>query len=600
MSCTTASCTVPVRLPSGDAVGNSLADLRVAASMRRKGKATALLVRVPVGASGISAPEGTEDAAACGCSAAHDGPSASGCGGDGCGPSCGCGPCKAQYGNAEPVATTITAMSLGYPAGPAAMLAARARGNLARAELARKVAAEIKAEEVAPSAGPGWERAMRESGSYPARTVVLLGLTPGARVYADGIMGQDITSLPTPTGDAAQWIERPTLEGTAVNAWTFGTPDGTSSLFVRTPDGEVYTVRLPTLNAGLPASGRVTTINMLPMIAARATSRGRMTVAERIDALAKPWDSPTVSAYGLATMPSGAPHGYAPGQWNAMSAQTREAARLMDLARPSGALSAPVRRWDQLSDTERVILLRAAGDRARANALGLAPSGLLTAPPEARALGYNDMSWSALGEAQRTAILAGQQAQSDAPPAWAVSAGITPATWRTMTPAAREAARQSANAPGQGWAVANGIITGATGIVNSVLAGDLQRQLAQIAASAQVGVAQQQAAAANFVAQSNQRIAELQLAAAQAAAQGAPAQAAQFQSAIAAVQQAQTAAQNQNQQNMSALSTTLAQLAQNQQNQQNQPRPSDGGISPTMLGLGALGLGAVYLVTRKR
>lgn len=537
MACTTATCTVPVHLPSGDSDGGggkgaSLALLRINAA-RRSGAKHPILggrqVRFPVGASGISAPEGSVNAAAdCGCQGDDEGAA---CGAGGCGPSCDCAPCAARYGNARPVATPITAFAMGYPQGPEAMRAAQARGDAARASVDAAVS-----DALAPSAGPAWQAsAMRQSGSYPSRTLALLGLAPGSRMYANGLTGPEVTTAPMLSGEAARWID---TTSPGEKAWAFGVPDGTSSVAVVAPDGAVRMIRLPTLNASLDARARTTLLNVRD-------------------------HAPTVMS---ALRPSGAaavPHGYTEGQWRAMSAQTREAARLMALARPAGAVSAPARPWAELTNAERVALMRDVNERMLARERAIAPSGDPTdvpIPEWARGR-YSQTEWNALGAPGRA------QAEEQ---------------WRAAQ-------------PGQGWAFAGGLIGSATSIVTNVLNGQLQQDLANIQAQSAQGVAAQQAAAAQFVATTNQRIAELQLAAAQANAAGAPAQAAQFQQAIATMQQAQAAAQSQNQQNMNALAAAMAQLAQGQQSGR------DAGISPVVLGGGVLALGTVaFLALRKR
>jgi small-conductance mechanosensitive channel len=121
-------------------------------------------------------------------------------------------------------------------------------------------------------------------------------------------------------------------------------------------------------------------------------------------------------------------------------------------------------------------------------------------------------------------------------------------------------------------------------VVNQVLRGDLERDLERIRQQGNLNAQQQQAAAAQFVAQTNLRIAELN-----AAAAANPAQAQQFQQAISAMQAAQQQAQGQQ-------TTQLATILQ-------QMRETTNAISPTtvMVGvgiLGALGLGAVALLRR--
>ena len=70
---------------------------------------------------------------------------------------------------------------------------------------------------------------MRQSGSYPSRTLALMGLAPYSRVYVNGLTGAEVTTAPMLSGDAARWTDT-TAPG--VMAWTFGVPDGTSSVAV--------------------------------------------------------------------------------------------------------------------------------------------------------------------------------------------------------------------------------------------------------------------------------------------------------------------------------------------------------------------------------
>lgn len=268
--------------------------------------------------------------------------------------------------------------------------------------------------------------------------------------------------------------------------------------------------------------------------------------------------------------------------------------------RPAGAVvvaQARPRTWAELSPQERYALGERALDNLVDASLYARPAGFLTAPPAARELGYNDMSWSALSDSARATILAGAAARSDALPEWAREAGISQTTWTGMNAQAREAARQQHVAQSnQGWQIANGVITAASQITSSILNGNLQRDLANINATAQTNAAAAQQAAAEFTARTNLQIAQMQLAAQQAAQAGNAGQAQQFQQAIAAMQAAQAEAQGRQESNLAAILATM---------QQNQQRLSTEGMSTTAkVGIGAAAfaalLGGAYLVTRKR
>jgi hypothetical protein len=223
---------------------------------------------------------------------------------------------------------------------------------------------------------------------------------------------------------------------------------------------------------------------------------------------------------------------------------------------PAGALDA-TRPWAMLSLAERRDLYGLAIDRAIDTSRGYRPAGNPPAPTP----------------------------NADELPAWAREAGITQTTWNGMNVEAREAARQRhVSASGQGWQTAQAIVNQGVSVVNQVLRGDLERDLERIRQQGNLNAQQQQAAAAQFVAQTNLRIAELN-----AAAAANPAQAQQFQQAISAMQAAQQQAQGQQ-------TTQLATILQ-------QMRETTNAISPTtvMVGvgiLGALGLGAVALLRR--
>lgn len=224
---------------------------------------------------------------------------------------------------------------------------------------------------------------------------------------------------------------------------------------------------------------------------------------------------------------------------------------------PAGMPSAPS--WAELTPTERRDLVGAVIDRAIDTRGAVRPAGN---PPPANA-----------------------NANADALPDWARGRGITQTQWTAMSAEAREAERQRyLAASGQGWQTASTIITQASTVVNQVLRGDLERDLERIRQQGALGAAQQQAAAQQFVAQTNLRIAELN-----AAAAANPAGAQQFQQAIAALQAAQNAAQGNT-------TTQLATILQ-------QMRQTVPAITPNtiLVGVGILGaLGVAAAVALRR
>lgn len=263
---------------------------------------------------------------------------------------------------------------------------------------------------------------------------------------------------------------------------------------------------------------------------------------------------------------------------------------------PSGAAAMPARPWAQLSPAEQRAAFGCAADRVIDRALAR-PAGD-PVPLYVQTYGVSQAQWDAFNTGERQdavyggsagvqrslAALAARQ-NPDALPEWAREAGITQSTWATMNTAQREQARQQYVANSNvGWNVANTALQQGSAIVQSILNGDLQRDLANITAQSAQNVAATNAASAQFVAETNQRIADLNLAAAQANAQGNSAQAAQFQQAIQALQAAQSGQSN-------ALADALRAM---------QPAPMST-TTKVALGLGAaalLGLGVV-LVARK-
>lgn len=98
------------------------------------------------------------------------------------------------------------------------------------------------------------------SSGFPPRTVVLVGLTENARVYAQG---DDITTTPMLNGDAARWIETTVAAGPA-RGWSFGVAaENVRALDIVNPDGTRRTVPLPAFPAGVTSvTDRVTVIDL--------------------------------------------------------------------------------------------------------------------------------------------------------------------------------------------------------------------------------------------------------------------------------------------------------------------------------------------------
>ena len=118
MTCTEATCSVPVRMPSGETTPGSIADVR-ATVLRRAPRSVILRGAISITPS-ISAPEGSSCGCGTGCGSSCDG---------GCGPSCGCAACRARWGGEgafsviddTPIQSIwmdpITAQMVGYPRG---------------------------------------------------------------------------------------------------------------------------------------------------------------------------------------------------------------------------------------------------------------------------------------------------------------------------------------------------------------------------------------------------------------------------------------------------------------------------------------------------
>jgi hypothetical protein len=93
---------------------------------------------------------------------------------------------------------------------------------------------------------------------YPPRTVVLVGMVTGTRVWA---LGADVTDTPMLSGDAAQWIDT-TVEAGPATGWSFGVPFAdVRRLELVMPDGSRRTVPLPPTTAQT-VHDRVTVIDL--------------------------------------------------------------------------------------------------------------------------------------------------------------------------------------------------------------------------------------------------------------------------------------------------------------------------------------------------
>lgn len=554
MTCTEATCAIPVRMPGSDATQRgSLADLR--ANSLRRAKPPVILRGVIALTPSISAPEGTS----CGC-ATTCGPS---CGG-GCGPSCGCGPCRARWGgeieprtiDAEPIQSVgmdpITSQMVGYPRGFNTMVEGR---NLA-AERALGDAPPVDAAAVVPSAGvksPGSSKMIlargamaqgatggQPGGSYPAEG----GLTPAA--VAD--IQRKLTLLGF-TGDCG-YTNRPLAA------------DGMIGQSTR------LAVRAFQRSQGLAVDGILWPQTQAAL--AREWGNRNATdadVAAAYDALYQKQSADMAQAAASFTQYRVGPSGdarppwamsYSPAQWAALGPGAREAARIMHAARggampaPSGAIGG-VRAvpWDMLSDDERRQLLAAASR-------GVSPSGV--AVPTWAASTYSQQEWDALG-ATRRAELEQQRADADA---------------------ARRRAELEAQ-PGAGWGLASSLITAGTNIFNSVMSNDTQRELNRLREGAAAGNAEAQRELQRFMQESNERIANLTLEAQRIRASGGDAT--QTQMLADVLRNMQTG-------NNAQVDALREELRRSQQAQ-------SGGNTTLLLGAGAIGLAALFLLRKK-
>lgn len=563
MTCTEATCAIPVRMPGSDATQRgSLADLR--ANSLRRAKPPVILRGVIALTPSISAPEGTS----CGCATTCG----SSCGG-GCGPSCGCGPCRARWGgeiepraiDAEPIQSVgmdpITSQMVGYPRGFNTMVEGR---NLA-AERALGDAPPVDAAAVVPSAGvksPGSSKMILARGAMAQGAT---GGQPGGSYPAEGGL----------TSEGIADIQRKlTLLGFTGDCGYTNRPlaaDGVIGNSTR------LAVRAFQRAQGLAVDGTLWPQTQSAIHAAwgnRPATDADIAVA--YDALHQKQSLGMAQAAASFTQYSGVgPSGdvrppwamsYTPAQWSALGPSGREAARVMHAARsrgsmptaPSGALAAPLRAvptipWDMLSPADRQVLLDAAASR-----VGIAPSGV-TLPPWA-ASAYSQQEWDTMGPERRIALIREREGEA----------------------AAAEQRRREAE-PGAGWGLVNSLVTAGTNIFNTVMSNDTQRQLAQLREASAAGNAEAQRELARFTQESNERIANLTLEASRLRASGGDAT--QTQMLADVLRNMQTG-------NSGQVDTLRAELARMQQQQ-------GGGNTTLLLGAGAVGLAALFLLRKK-
>lgn len=562
MTCTEATCSVPVRMPSGETSRGSIADVR-ATVLRRAPRSVILRGAISITPS-ISAPEGSS----CGCS--------TGCGGEsscdgGCGPSCGCGPCRARWGGEgepgviddAPIQTVgmdpITAQMVGYPRGFNTMVEGRSLAA-ARAEgLAPEVAVAV-----VPSGGM---RAPKQQKNIIARGAMGAMGAPASQGYpAEGGL--------TPEGIAD--IQRKlTLLGFPGDCGYTNRPlaaDGVIGNSTR------LAVRAFQRAQGLAVDGTLWPQTQAAIHAAwgnRPATDADIAVA--YDALYQKQSADMAQAAASFTQYSGVgPSGdarppyamsYTAAQWSALGPNAREAARVMHAARsrgampaaPSGALAAPQRStptipWDMLSPADRQVLLDAAASR-----VGIAPSGV-TLPPWA-ASAYSQQEWDAMGPERRIALIREREGEA----------------------AAAEQRRREAE-PGAGWGLVNSLVTAGTNIFNTVMSNENQQELARIRAAADAGNAAARAEMDRFTRESNNRIAELLAEASRNTASGNSNNNTQITAMVEALRGMQNG-------NTSQVDAARAELARaQQQNQSNM----------MMFGLAAVaGLGALFLLRKK-
>lgn len=522
MTCTEATCAIPVRMPGSDATQRgSLADLR--ANALRRAKPPVILRGVIALTPSISAPEGTS----CGC-----------------GPSCGCAPCQAQWGgdhdhahdhdtiDAEPIQSVgmdpITSQMVGYPRGFNTMVEGR---NLA-AERAVNAALLPEVAAVVPSAGA---RAPKS-------------------VIARGSMSSSAQSTPTPAEgnltaeQIANYQRKLTLLGFTGDCGLTGRPlaaDGVIGSSTRAA------VRAFQKSAGLAVDGV-----LWPQTRSAIDARWGDRPATDADVVVAYDDLRHRQSFASFQAASLAPSGdarppwamsYTPAQWSALGPYAREAARLLHTARgvsPSGSVqSVRILPWDMLSNEERAQLLAAARS--------VSPSGVVL--PTWAASTYSQQQWDELQPSQRAAL---EQQHADA---------------------------VAAAQPGQGWTLANSLITAGTNIFATVMSNDTQRQLEQLRQQSAAGNAAAQAELQRFIQASNERIANLTLEAQRLRSSGGDAT--QAQALADALRAMQTG-------NNSQVDALREELRRSQQAQQ-------GSNSTLLLGMGAIGVAALFLLRKK-
>lgn len=563
MSCTEASCSIPVRMPGGETARGSIADVR-ATVLRRAPRSVILRGAISITPS-ISAPEGTS----CGCSTGCGGESS--CGG-GCGPSCGCGPCRARWGGESdpgviddsPIQTVgmdpITAQMVGYPRGYNSMVEGRNRA----AERAEGIGPQPEVAAVVPSGGM---RAPKQGKTIIARGAMGAMGSPASQGYpAEGGL--------TPDG-IADLQRKLTLLGFTGDCGYTNRPlaaDGVIGNSTR------LAVRAFQRAQGLAVDGTLWPQTQAAIHAAWGNRPATdADIAMAYDALYQKQSADMAQAAASFTQYSGVgPSGdarppyamsYTAAQWSALGPNAREAARVMHAARsrgampaaPSGALAAPQRStptipWDMLSPADRQVLLDAAASR-----VGIAPSGV-TLPPWA-ASAYSQQEWDAMGPERRIALIREREGEA----------------------AAAEQRRREAE-PGAGWGLVNSLVTAGTNIFNTVMSNENQQELARIRAAADAGNAAARAEMDRFTRESNNRIAELLAEASRNTASGNSNNNTQITAMVEALRGMQNG-------NTSQVDAARAELARaQQQNQSNM----------MMFGLAAVaGLGAIVLLRKK-
>lgn len=610
MTCTEATCSVPVRMPSGETSRGSIADVR-ATVLRRAPRSVILRGAISITPS-ISAPEGSS----CGCS--------TGCGGEsscdgGCGPSCGCGPCRARWGGEgepgviddAPIQTVgmdpITAQMVGYPRGFNTMVEGR---NLAAAR-AEGLAPEV-AVAVVPSAGP--QKPGRATGGsllgpvffpdqnqhpivtqandpVPAFVTHAVGMAPKwAPVRPSGGMRAPKQTKNIIARGAMGAMGSPASQGYPAEGGL--TPDGIADLqrkltllgftgdcgYTNRPlaaDGVIgnstrLAVRAFQRAQGLAVDGTLWPQTQAAIHAAwgnRPATDADIAVA--YDALYQKQSADMAAAAALrgwydpeiprVLNPSGDVRppwamSYTPAQWSALGPNAREAARVMHAARGRGAMpAAPSGALAPAVPAVRALpwdmLSRSEQDQlvAAATSRGIAPSGVPV--PTWAASTYSQQEWDALGATRRTEL---EQQHSDAQ-------------------------------PGQGWGLVNNLITAGTSIFRMVMDTDTQRELNRLRESAAAGNSAAQTELQRFMTASNNRIAELTAEVSRTRSSGGDATQTQ------ALADALRALQNGNNTQVDALREEL----------RRSQRAQSGSNTTLLLGAGVLGLGALFLLRKK-